>query len=271
MKGFKFVLLGLLSQIQMLLLDYCTKRLSKEHDTAEKFYILFYELFTLVPGKAYNIDMHSDDLKKLLLPILCEIGIVQVIDNYCYISPIYKKIFQSEKNVSKSSDYFLIVETNFKLYSYTSNPLFKKVLLYFSRIEYEFPNMIVTTMTQLTVKKAFSRGISAEDIIQFLLNHAHGVARNPDTNKMNSSYVEQHNSKKVLETVPNNILKQIRVWEKTYKAFTYCEAKLITAVSKPSYENIKKEAEEKEGVLYCDGSTTIVIKSTVWDQSFDKT
>ena len=253
----------------MLLLDYCTKRLSKEHDTAEKFYVLFYELFTLVPGKAYNVDMHSEELKKLLLPILCEIGIVQLIDGHCYISPICKKIFQPEKNVSKTSDYFLIVETNFKLYSYTSNPLFKKVLLYFSRIEYEFPNMIVTTMTQLTVKKAFARGISAEDIIQFLLNHAHSVTRNPDTNKMNSSYVEAHN-KKMLETVPNNILKQIRVWEKTYKAYTYCEAKLITAVSKPSYENIKKEADEKEGVLFCDGNSMIVIKSNVWDLSFDK-
>ena len=159
-KGFKFVLLGMLSQIQMLLIDYCKIRLSADAELAKNFYILFYELFTIVPGKSYTLCNCSDELKRVLyafMQFLNEVGIAQCIDSHWYVTPLIKKIFQSEKHIYKSVDHFLIIETNFKIYAYTTNPLYLKVLQYISHIEYQFPNMIVSLMTQSTVKNALKK------------------------------------------------------------------------------------------------------------------
>lgn len=76
-----------------------------------------------------------------------------------------------------SSEKFIIVETNFKVYAYTRSKIYLALLKLIMRVEYAFPNLIVSTLTRSNLYPAFERGISAKQVIDFLESHAHIGAR----------------------------------------------------------------------------------------------
>lgn len=49
---------------------------------------------------------------------------------------------------STSSDKFIIVETNFKVYAYTRSKVYLALLKHLMRVEYAFPDMIVASLTR---------------------------------------------------------------------------------------------------------------------------
>ncbi|RXW25513.1 hypothetical protein EST38_g362 [Candolleomyces aberdarensis] len=68
---------------------------------------------------------------------------------------------------------FIILETNYRVYAYTDNPLQTAVLDLFTSLKYRFPNLVVGSITRESVKKALLNGISADQIISYLITHAH--------------------------------------------------------------------------------------------------
>jgi hypothetical protein len=60
-----------------------------------------------------------------------------------------------------NSEKFLIVETNFKVYAYTSSKLHLAILKLFLRVEYAFPNFVVATLARSNLQNAIKRGISS--------------------------------------------------------------------------------------------------------------
>jgi transcription initiation factor TFIIH subunit 4 len=72
---------------------------------------------------------------------------------------------------------FIVLETNYRLYAYTDNPLQTAVLNLFVSLKYRFPNLVVGSITRDSVKKALVNGISAEQIISYLTTHAHPQMR----------------------------------------------------------------------------------------------
>lgn len=68
---------------------------------------------------------------------------------------------------------FIVLETNYRLYAYTSNPLRIAVLQLFTSIRARFPNLVVGVITRDSIKAALARGISAEQVIAYLSHHAH--------------------------------------------------------------------------------------------------
>ncbi|KAF7327323.1 RNA polymerase II transcription factor B subunit 2 [Mycena kentingensis (nom. inval.)] len=72
---------------------------------------------------------------------------------------------------------FIVLETNYRVYAYTDNPLQTAVLNLFVSLKYRFPNLVVGSITRESVKKALSSGISAEQIISYLIAHAHPQMR----------------------------------------------------------------------------------------------
>lgn len=82
-----------------------------------------------------------------------------------------------ETTKQSSTEKFLIVETNFKVYAYTSSRLHQAILRLFLRVEYAFPNFIVATLVRSNLQAAIQRGISSKQIIEFLESHAHVTAR----------------------------------------------------------------------------------------------
>ena len=68
---------------------------------------------------------------------------------------------------------FIILETNYRLYAYTSNPLRIAVLQLFTHVRSRFPNLIIGVITRESIKAALAKGISAEQVIAYLSHHAH--------------------------------------------------------------------------------------------------
>jgi len=90
---------------------------------------------------------------------------------------------------------FIVLETNYRLYAYTDNPLQTAVLNLFVSLKYRFPNLVVGSITRDSVKRALDNGITAEQIISFLITHAHPQMR------------------KNKPLLPVTVQDQIRLWE----------------------------------------------------------
>jgi transcription initiation factor TFIIH subunit 4 len=60
------------------------------------------------------------------------------------------------------------VESNFKVYAYTSSPLYYAILKLFMEERYRFQNLIVGSLTRASLKEAFKKGITAAQIMGFL-------------------------------------------------------------------------------------------------------
>jgi len=90
---------------------------------------------------------------------------------------------------------FLILETNYRTYAYTSNPLQIAVLNLFVSLKSRFPNLVVGMVTRESIKRALANGIKAEQIISYLSSHAH-----PQMRKQNP-------------LLPPTVVDQIRLWE----------------------------------------------------------
>ena len=67
----------------------------------------------------------------------------------------------------------LMIETNYRIYAYTTSVLQEKILELFSEICYKLPHMLIGVITRVSVRKALVHGISARQIIEYLHMHAH--------------------------------------------------------------------------------------------------
>jgi transcription initiation factor TFIIH subunit 4 len=78
--------------------------------------------------------------------------------------------------VSNSAEKFIIVETNFRVFAYTSNKLYKEILKLFLEPRKEFPDMFFGVLTKPKVERAFKQQITANQIMSFLISHSHPEA-----------------------------------------------------------------------------------------------
>lgn len=66
-----------------------------------------------------------------------------------------------------------MVETNYRVYAYTDSNLQVALLALFTELLYRFPNLVVGVLTRDSVRQALRGGITAEQIISYLEQHAH--------------------------------------------------------------------------------------------------
>jgi len=144
-----------------------------------------------------------------------------------------------ETNRQSSTEKFLIVETNFKVYAYTSSKLHLAILKLFLRVECAFPNFIVATLVRSNLQAAIQRGISSRQIVEFLESHTHVTARQSKL-AMQQSLMQNMSSTAYFDytsagrgatqtsladliglstgtrqsAVPANVKQQIELWEK---------------------------------------------------------
>ena len=67
----------------------------------------------------------------------------------------------------------IIIETNYKMYAYTTSVLQEQVLRLFTEIDYKLPHMLIGVMTRKSIRRALTTGITATQIIDYLYMHAH--------------------------------------------------------------------------------------------------
>jgi transcription initiation factor TFIIH subunit 4 len=71
----------------------------------------------------------------------------------------------------------IILETNYRLYAYTSSPLQIAVLALFTKLDMRFAGMVSGRLTREALRVALGHGITADQIIAYLAAHAHEQMR----------------------------------------------------------------------------------------------
>jgi transcription initiation factor TFIIH subunit 4 len=106
---------------------------------------------------------------------------------------------------------YIVVETNYRVYAYTDSNLQVALLGLFTELLYRFPNLVVGVLTRDSVRQALRGGITAEQIISYLEQHAHPAMLNVES---------AINSKSPL---PPTVVDQVKLWENERNRFTYTE------------------------------------------------
>ena len=106
---------------------------------------------------------------------------------------------------------YIIVEANYRAYAYTDQELWVNILNLFMSLKYRMPNMAAYLITRQSIREALMKGITADQMIQFLEQHAH-----PE-------------NKKRTPILPDTLVDQLRLWEKERKRITFDKGYLFDA------------------------------------------
>lgn len=126
---------------------------------------------------------------------------------------------------------YIILETNYRLYAYTSSPLLISILSLFCTLHTRYPNLVTAKITKASIQTAIAAGITAAQIIEYLTTHAHPVLRRQAA--VNNAPV-----------LPPTVVDQIRLWQIEGERMTSWKGFLIKDVGGPEeYEKAVQYAE----------------------------
>ncbi|KAJ3084037.1 RNA polymerase II transcription factor B 52 kDa subunit [Rhizoclosmatium hyalinum] len=220
-KGFQFLLQDVNEQVWGFLLQYLEMSEQLGMDPVDVLNF-FFQLGSLEFGQDYSVDVLTDTQKQML-------------EDLKHFGLVYQRRKKSSRfyptrlatsltsGVAASGDTgdagYIIVETNFKVYAYTTSPLQIAVLSLFLTLKARFANMVIGILTRDSVREAYNNGISSDQIKQFLTNHAH-----PEMKK----------------ELPPTVVDQIKLWES--------ERKRAVAAPAVLYQDFPRSLEYLEAV-----------------------
>ncbi len=189
--GFRFLLEAPNVQLWTVLLDI----VSRSEDRVARLAFLF-ELGFAAPGT----PVPEAALSKLgdLPSVLLELGVLFRWRGHILPSPLAAFLSSPAGATRPAGEAersgWIILETNYKIYAYTNSDLQVKLLGMFCTLQYQLPNMCVGLVTRDSVRAAFAVGITADQIIRFIVKNAHPIMR------------KKHD-------IPPDVAKQIRLWD----------------------------------------------------------
>lgn len=202
--GFQFLLKDSFSQLWILLRSIVnTKFRGEELDAWE----LIFKLSFACPGREYREPNISEGQRELISE-LHELGIVMHGENDTFRPTtagvrLFSSASRIQSGAASTSDASsmvkiageieIFVETNFRVYAYTTSNFQTNLLALFTHMRYRLPGMVVGHLTRDAVRKALMSGITGDQIIGYLNAHAH-----PRMKK---------------GVIPSNVSDEIRLWE----------------------------------------------------------
>lgn len=83
-----------------------------------------------------------------------------------YVTPLVKCLFEDMNFIfeSQQNNKHLMIETNFKIFSYSNSLLDKVMLEFLSEVEYNFPGFIVANITRKSIRNALKRGMNSNKV-----------------------------------------------------------------------------------------------------------
>ena len=201
--GFTFLLQEANAQVWTLLLQWleAADRAKGKSDSIDMLSFLFM-LASLELGRAYNTDALTDT-RRNMLPALVDFGLIYIPreDTRQYFptrlattltssasalrsvssgfsaatanNPGDASSLGTTPDTSAASKGSIFIETNYRLYAYTSSPLQIAVLALFTQLSMRFPGMVTGRLTRDSIRRAIGFGITADQIISYLASHAH--------------------------------------------------------------------------------------------------
>ncbi|KAL5356230.1 TFIIH basal transcription factor complex p52 subunit [Aspergillus floccosus] len=223
--GFAFVLQDVSTQVWHILILYVESAEAIGMDSVEVLSFVFL-LSSLELGKSYE-KQHLTSNQLRTLTDLADFGIVYqrspdathfyptrlattlTSDASSLSNPISGALSGPDATSSgKAGSGFIIVETNYRLYAYTSSPLQISLIALFTTLKYRFPNLITGKITRQSVRRAIEMGITADQIISYLATHAH-----PQMRKHNVSRSTSNQAGIPPSVLPPTVVDQIRLWQ----------------------------------------------------------
>ncbi|MCO5547544.1 hypothetical protein L7F22_000994 [Adiantum nelumboides] len=167
--GFQFLLMDTSYQLWQIVREYISTAEDRGINNVELIRFLL-ELGFHVVGQPYNRDTLLSTEQTVLeeLKVLGLVQLQQGMKHRWFIpTKLATNLATSLSDVAGryQSEGFIILETNFRLYAYTSSKLQIQILRLFARIEYLLPNLTVGTLNRESIQTAFASGISAEQLL----------------------------------------------------------------------------------------------------------
>ncbi|XP_061349423.1 general transcription and DNA repair factor IIH subunit TFB2 isoform X3 [Gastrolobium bilobum] len=247
--GFQFLLMDTNAQLWYIIREYISNSEERGVDAADLISFML-ELSFHVIGEAYNINTLTD-FQRNIIKDLADLGLVKLQqgrkESWFIPTKLATNLSVSLSDLSSRKQGFVVVETNFRVYAYSSSKLHCEILRLFSRIEYTLPNLIVGAITKESLYNAFENGITADQIISFLQQNAHArVAER-------------------IPSVPENVTDQIRLWESDLNRVEMTEAYYYDEFpSREVFEAACDCAREWNGLLWEDSKKMhMVVKTEV--------
>lgn len=222
--GFGFVLQDVNTQVWHILILYVESAEAIGMDSVEVLSFLFL-LSSLELGQSYE-KQHLTSNQLRTLTDLADFGIVYqetpeatrfyptrlattlTSDSSALNNPVTGSLTGPSGQPGGSGSGFIIIETNYRLYAYTSSPLQISLISLFTNLKYRFPNLVTGKITRQSVRRAIEMGITADQIISYLLSHAH-----PQLRKHNAAYATSNTSGIPPSVLPPTVTDQIRLWQ----------------------------------------------------------
>lgn len=181
-QGFQFLLLDVQAQVWHFMLQYLDTCEARGLNLPECLSMLFQLSFSTL-GRDYSSDGLSAGLLQFLQH-LREFGLVyQRKRKAGRFYPTRLALNITSRNAvatvgQEEDDHepdrgHIVVETNYRVYAYTDSNLQVALLALFTELLYRFPNLVVGVLTRDSVRQALRGGITAEQIISYLEQHAH--------------------------------------------------------------------------------------------------
>lgn len=223
--GFAFVLQDVGTQVWHILILYTESAEAIGMDSVEVLSFIFL-LSSLELGKSYQ-KKHLTSNQIRTLTDLADFGIVYqegpdanrfyptrlattlTSDSSALSNPISGSLSgPAGDSLSETGSGFIIVETNYRLYAYTSSPLQISLIALFTTLKYRFPNLITGKITRQSIRRAVEMGITADQIISYLSTHAH-----PQMRKHNIAKTANPQAGVPPSVLPPTVVDQIRLWQ----------------------------------------------------------
>lgn len=285
-EGFQFLLQEANAQIWTLLLQYLKMAESFQMDPVDILNFIFM-LGSLEVGKAYSTKELSNTQKNMLKDMRdyglifqknsestvfypTNLSIVLTSDNKNAVrsaAGALDSVVQKNKDEpgnmetntmsnddvglqgQKTPEGALIVETNFKLYSYSNSPLQIAILSLFLHLKTRFANMVTGQITRESIRTALTNGITAEQIIAYLETHAHPQMRRLAEENLLKKLELDPNSKDTLQILPPTVVDQIRLWQLELDRVICYDGSLYSDFESSTEYNLLSKYAQDIGVL----------------------
>ncbi len=248
--GFQFLLKDVSSQTWTLLLHYMQV---KNNDPA----LLEFVATQILKGD--TIKSKATPISVEYLRQFDEFGLLQLIDEKFRVT----RLLSSLAGVRNALDFtdvlhgsngsgFLVIESNYRVYAYTSSPLQIAILGLFLNLQDRFPNMVYGQLTGESVQGALSHGITADQIIEYLQLNVHS-----------SMSKKSEDGKTVpFNGIPFTVIDQIRLWELDRKRLALKSGYLYQQfLTEQEYAAALDEAKTISAVLYAKPTARVLIIS----------
>ncbi|CRG97069.1 RNA polymerase II transcription factor B subunit 2, putative [Plasmodium gallinaceum] len=144
--------------------------------------------------------------------------------------------YEKKMNENNNLEIGLIVQSNFKVYLYTSSLLKINILSHLCELQARTPNMVVGILTRRSVLNAYNSDITANQIIKFLESYSHPCKNN------------------FKNPIPINVITQLKLWESERHRLTFEDAIVFKTFEKEFlpylYQQIVIWANSKNYLLY---------------------